>query len=338
MKFPFTFGTKLVFRLIFPGVVLAAGVAPLIHTLIDSVGIAAKFVHLFPIEVIFWGWVVVLLDMQIYMAFEGRRYWPQRLWKYFFQREQRRLRAIESRRKKHRDGDRRKYLEASTELSRFPMDENGEFTTTFPTRLGNLIAAYESYPQQRYGLDAAFFWFRIFVKLEKDLREELDSQQALVDSALYLSFAFMACSVCLMFYSVVVFFDLFKIVYIPNFQITLAGAGVSLLIGLIIYRISLHAHAQFGECFKAVFDQYRSCLNFDDIVQEVSKITGDSRLWSASAGEKNMAVWRYLNWYRVKPPGQRKTYTPAEWRRKRAEEGQSQNSEKSQESNMRDTD
>src|ERR1700674_5058178 len=76
MKFPFDFGIKLIFRLVFPGAILAAALVPAVHAILHASGIWIKFEYLFPIEVITWGWAIVVSDMRIYMLFEGRRYWP----------------------------------------------------------------------------------------------------------------------------------------------------------------------------------------------------------------------------------------------------------------------
>jgi hypothetical protein len=76
MKLPFDFSIKFIFRLVLPGVVLAAAFVPAVHAFLHALGIWIKFEYLFPIEVIAWGWVVVVSDTPIYMLFEGRRYWP----------------------------------------------------------------------------------------------------------------------------------------------------------------------------------------------------------------------------------------------------------------------
>jgi hypothetical protein len=57
-----------------------------------------------------------------------------------------------------------------------------------PTRLGNLTYEYELYPNCKYGLDSVFFFYRTWVSIDKDLRDELDRKQASVDGAFYLSF------------------------------------------------------------------------------------------------------------------------------------------------------
>jgi hypothetical protein len=51
-----------------------------------------------------------------------------------------------------------------------------------------------------------------------------------------------------------------------------AGCFIS---GFVIYWLSLPAHAQFGELFKSVLDQYRSKLEFDDVLDDIARITGN---------------------------------------------------------------
>jgi flagellar biosynthesis regulator FlaF len=55
-------------------------------------------------------------------------------------------------------------------------------------RLGNLITAFESYSNTRYGIDGVFYWNRIWLKLEKDVRDDIDNHQAMADSTVYASF------------------------------------------------------------------------------------------------------------------------------------------------------
>src|SRR5258707_9551908 len=94
MKLPFEFGPKLIFRLVFPGVVLAAATTPLVNELLDIAAMPVKFEYLFPIETIAWGWLVVVCDMHIYMLFEGRRYWPEAIRGFFMHRERVRLQKL----------------------------------------------------------------------------------------------------------------------------------------------------------------------------------------------------------------------------------------------------
>ena len=121
------------------------------------------------------------------MIFEGRRFWPRFLRAFFCRREETRLRRIdEAISQRHEDYNR--YLEASAEKRSFPIDEQGSYGATYPSRFGNLIAAFETYPDRRYGMDGVLFWNRIWFKLDKDTREEIDGRQALAQSTLYASF------------------------------------------------------------------------------------------------------------------------------------------------------
>ena len=83
MKFPFDF-IKLIFRLIFPGVILGSVMVPATHAALNAAGLPIELKYAYPFEVIAWGWLIVISDMHIYMLFSrGRRYWPPPLSKLF---------------------------------------------------------------------------------------------------------------------------------------------------------------------------------------------------------------------------------------------------------------
>lgn len=165
MKLPFEFGTKLVFRLVFPGVVLAVVTMPIVNTFLDVAGMQIKIEYLFPVETIAWGWLVVVCDMHIYMLFEGRRYWPEVIRGFFVGRENLRLQRLRAIPIPAEGLDRRQYLEAAVEIGQYPVDEGGEPYVVHPTRLGNILAGFESYPKVKYGLDSIFYWYRLWVVL-----------------------------------------------------------------------------------------------------------------------------------------------------------------------------
>jgi hypothetical protein len=169
--------------MLFPGFLLALGFFPILKIVSDKINI--PFEISFTLTVILLGWFIVVLDMYIYMAYEGRRYWPKWLRKWFLNRESKRLekliRASES-------SDYETSLEAWVELGLFPVDKKtGEFKVRYPTRLGNLCTAFEDYPSRIYGMDSVFYWPRIWLTLDKDIREEISNQQALADSTVYCS-------------------------------------------------------------------------------------------------------------------------------------------------------
>jgi hypothetical protein len=199
------------------------------------------------------------------MLFEGRRFWPNWLWRLFHSIEHQRLAEllrIEDQSYKLSEsaiGQRKKlftkrYLEAWVQIRTFPFDDQGKYEARFPTRLGNLLTAYETYPDLRYGMDGVFYWPRIWFRLDKEVREELDTKQAVADSGIYLSFvlyinAVMWVVYCSRYIQQTRVNDHLPAIIHP--AILIPGF---LLAAYISYRLSLYAQAQYGEAFKAVFD------------------------------------------------------------------------------------
>jgi hypothetical protein len=120
-------------------------------------------------------------------------------------------------------------------------------------------------------LDAVFYWYRLWVVLDKDLRDEIDNAQAVVDSTVYISFALYVSGLAMLIYAGLSLVRLhFKLLYVPTPSVLFVMGVGCLIIGFVIYRLSLPAHAQFGEFYKSIFDQYRSKLVFSDILNDVA--------------------------------------------------------------------
>jgi hypothetical protein len=327
MKLPFNFGIKLIFRMIFPGAILAAALVPAVHGILHAMGFSIKFEYLFPVEVILWGWIINVSDMQIYMLFEGRRYWPSPIRKLRIWCQQRRLKRLSQIFAAERMGvsvDRRRSLEPGVEYGLYPTDEHGEACVAQPTRLGNIIESYETYSNVKYGLDSVFYWYRLWVMLDKDLREEIDSSQAMVDSTVYVSFVLYASAFVMLAYagigatahlhwSYINWLSAIKLPFVPAPGVLCGMAVACLVIGFIVYRLSLPAHAKFGELFKSVFDQYRSKLVFDDVLKTIAHIKGVPSLTLKSQWEKNRIVWRYLRWHLIRDDATHRNLTIKEW-------------------------
>jgi len=143
VKFAFDFSIKLIFRLIFPGMVLAAAMVPAGDALLNGIGVPLKVAYSYPFQVVAWGWLIAVCDMRIYMLFEGRRYWPYPIrWclKKFQQIRLNGLLNVISNPK----ADSRRITEARVEYAQYPVSDYGDPYVAFPTRLGNLIEAYEN--------------------------------------------------------------------------------------------------------------------------------------------------------------------------------------------------
>ncbi|MCP4698372.1 MAG: hypothetical protein GY862_16190 [Gammaproteobacteria bacterium] len=298
MKLPFAFNLKLVFRLLLPGFVVALGLYPLLHSLLGVLNIDLAAESLLFIAALLCGWLFVVLDMQIYMAFEGRRYWFPLFRRLSVWLELRRLKSL------LRDLENPRHArEASVELRRFPMNAAGEFYVPCPTRIGNLITAYEDYPQRVYGMDGVFYWYRLWLLLDNDLREELDNQQALADSTLYTAVALKICGLAMLGYGLAVYLDLdWQRSSLPDAPVLLFFAGAAFLASYLLYRLSLHLHAAYGESFKALFDVHRDKLDpqVDAAVAGVAEREKDYGLNSRPQAEKYQIAWRYLHNNRFK--------------------------------------
>ena len=302
MKLPFSFDFRFVFRLLLPGFISSLGLLPIIQP-IASHPVLSNMVSvesIFFVTVLIMGWLFIVLDMHIYMFFEGRRYWPSFLKKPRVRSQEKRLEKIKRRLKETNDELERAELHQKRRC--FPINkEKGDYHTPYPTRLGNLITSYEIYPKERYGMDSVFYWYRIWLSLDKDVREEIDGKQALVDSTIYVSASCILLSLLFFVYGIVKLCD-------TKLIVTSLSAGnffflslISLACSYLMYLSSLELHIAYGETFKAMFDMHREEVNkvVDGIAKEIGKITGseiDDKTWK----EKYNIVWSYLQYYRVK--------------------------------------
>lgn len=306
-----SFDLKLVFRLLLPGFILTVALIPVLQTILELAGASQWFEMMFVVLTIFMGWLVVIFDMPIYMAFEGRRFWPNLLSKSFKKLEEKRLQRLwEKLDKAKKNNDRAQELEISVEIRKFPINIYGEYHVLFPTRLGNLITAFEEYSNRIYGLDSVFYWPRIWLKLEKHIQEDVDNQQAMTDSAIYVTVSLYISGVISILYALIQLFNTNWLPNLPDEAALLIMAFCCFLIGYIIYRFSLHLFAQFGETFKSVFDLHHEDVLFEKVVQDIADITMNPDLLTAPDKLKYKIVWRYLHNYRVKLKEDEKSYSP----------------------------
>lgn len=87
---------------------------------------------------------------------------------------------------KDRFTDRRDLLEQDRDD--YPL-VNGAPIVERPTRLSNLIASYELYPESRYGVDGTFFWYHILNLSEDPARTEFQENVGKAESLVLISAA-----------------------------------------------------------------------------------------------------------------------------------------------------
>lgn len=297
MKLPFTFNIKLVFRLILPGFILSLSFLPIVKTALDSISVSIKIEYILMLSTLILGWLFTILDMNIYMLAEGRRYWPQWLRNIFLNAEKNRLQKLLQEYDKAKKDNHVKYVELSAELRKFPLNEEGDEFVIYPTRIGNLIIAYENYPLRVYGMDSIFYWYRIWLAIDENLRESIDNQQAIADSSLYTTVALYISSLCMVIYFISLMLPIETIRYLPEAPIILFASLASAVCGYAIYRLSLHLHSTCGELYKSMFDIYRDKVPVGEIVKKVTDLTNNHENKSY---EKYKIAWRYLHNDRIK--------------------------------------
>ncbi len=211
----------------------------------------------------------------------------------------------------------RRSLEAKVELHRFPSntdlgDKEGfkEVVVKLPTRLGNLLEAYEGYSMTRYSMDAAFFWPRIWLTLDEQLKNDIDMQQAFADTSLYVSFALIISGLLSFLYFILRLVDVAVYSLLPDPIKLLALSIVIFLCSYFIYRISLHIHALFGETLKSVFDVYRGNINVDSILKEVME---DPDYLFKNEKQKYMGVSSYLDNLKIRDKEGKIKFVPRKW-------------------------
>ena len=316
MKLPFDLGVKLFFRLLLPGFILTLGVAPILLASLSAVQLTEQWETAIVITMIVLGWMVVAADMPIYMLLEGRRYWPHVLRRWLWEAETRRLARINERidayykAENPSDDVRREYLEASVKKREFPMGADGQVLVGYPSRLGNTIAAFEQYSKSRYGIEATFYWPRIWVNLSKDLREELDGQQAMADSAVYMAFASAVCAILWIVYAALTLFIEPRLDALASF---LPSPTVCALIALtfgitarLSYGTAVFTNAQYGVLFMATIDSHATKLS--DYV-DMAGISGLVLVRTGEVPDKQERfeiVRRYLQYFNVKTSNERR--------------------------------
>lgn len=150
----------------------------------------------------------------------------------------------------------------------FPPD--GE---TLPTRLGNALRAAESYPgdQQRWGLDAAFWWPRLYLIMPDSARNQVDNARASLDQLVVLTMLSAAFGVVALAMSCAGL----------NLAVGLGCAGGALLLSRCSYLAAVTAAGVFGELVRSSCDLFRGDLLGKLGWPMPSTLAAERQLWTA---------------------------------------------------------
>jgi hypothetical protein len=146
-----------------------------------------------------------------------------------------------------------------------------------PTRLGNVIAAWEHYPYRRYGIDAIVLWPRLAPLLSKPVAEAIVEAKARFD----------------LFCNALVLLPLWGLVRATFFAQPnetwrrIAWVAITAAAALGLWQMCLAAAAAWGETVKAAFDLHRL-----DVLKQMG--VADSLTSVTTAQEK--ALWQQVEW------------------------------------------
>lgn len=262
------FGLPFFYRVVLPGFVFVIALLPVLVRILvtfnvrnESAAAALAFIGLAA------GLAVAAIDEPIYQFFEGRALWPNWLykrrvarWSGFVSRLARKQTDMANA-KQTTDW---RYLELANKLRRFPATTTGEGYALRPTLLGNILAAYESYPDTVYGLHPVAFWQRAWLLLDKDTRDEIDRGWAPTDALVYIAAVLWICAAAYVLLAIIATLTRLvnlDLLFTPDeVWLALYAAYLLVLAAFIPYRLSISGHVTNGETLKAVFDLKRPQL------------------------------------------------------------------------------
>jgi hypothetical protein len=148
-----------------------------------------------------------------------------------------------------------------------------------PTRLGNIILAAERYPWQRYGVDAVFFWPRLYQLLPENLRISMSDARSNLEMMVNLSALFILFGVIALIYGLS-----------PSglpLIISLLIATSGLLLAFATYLGAIQAAIGYGDVLRTTFDLHRRSLLTAMGYVPPTTLEAERELWKA------IAQWLY---------------------------------------------
>ncbi len=281
-------------RLILPGLLATGVLYPFIAWILGYLPWDANHswqrIAAYAALVLIVGALISTTNSEIYKIYEGRVCWPSRMFDWALKIQQNRVSRLRKAAESNRFVNPRRYDEIWYQLRDYPINDRGDPEATYPTQIGNILAGYEQYPNKRYGMDSVFYWPRIWLHVETNRKEEIDSQWSVADGFLTLSAISLAGSFLWIVQAA------FACVNIGRHWIPVGAPGLAILGGLgwlisswFWYRLSLPFHRANGEIFKSIFDVYR-----DKVWSLTSLKPHEKEIWEAA--------WAYLQYQILKCP------------------------------------
>ena len=333
MKLPLAFSLTTAVRILLPGVVVGCFLMPVVTPLLDAMAMS-NYLAGFVTTALLAGWLFTVLDIPVYSAWSGTRFWPRWLARRSLARERRRCEAAVAvirtweayseaeRETAAQDPDEwHAYVEASRVWRSFPKmesqlqsltrderEEGLKFRVTpsakRPTRLGNLFLTIQEYPRLVYGMDGVFYWHRLWLQMDGGARSNLDEAQAMADGSLYVATGLALGSGLSVLYAVVAWFRadpiLDTVLFWPGlewWQWLWVGLG-SVIASRLVYRGGMSLHQAYGDLYKAAFDTWVDAVELSTAERELRTLQGEPEVDDVPARTRRRDVWRFLSNYR----------------------------------------
>ena len=179
-------------------------------------------------------------------------------------------------------------LESWDQLRTYPLNASGDYHGKMPTRLGNILAGYEQYPLLRYQMSSIFYFPRIWIQMDKETRDNIDSGWAIADGFLALSATLLVGGVLWIAVGIIGAFHCFSLpIPLGRSTYSIAGGAALLISSYGVYRLSLPFHLQNGELFRTIFDLYR-----DKVWRMTELENNELEAWKSA--------WLYYQYFRVR--------------------------------------
>jgi hypothetical protein len=143
-----------------------------------------------------------------------------------------------------------------------------------PTRLGNVLRAAEDYPgdDERYGMDAVFYWPRLYLVLPAETRALVQSHRSGLDRMVLLA-------------SLAMLFPFAGLIVLAlagtSWLAWVVSAVVALLVGAAAYQGAVSAAVAFGDVIRSCFDNYRRTLLEQLGLPLPASLEAERKLWGA---------------------------------------------------------
>lgn len=138
-----------------------------------------------------------------------------------------------------------------------------------PTRMGNIMAEYEKYPEVQYGMYMGVYWRHLWLIIPNELKENIELKSSLADFFVYSSFMSAILGPVVGYgFMAQLKHPISKWIaeYLLNLEITDQTIGlliftfifiIFLLLSYLFYTIALDTLISYGHFVKSVFDIYR---------------------------------------------------------------------------------